>query len=120
MTNFVSVIDTNTKNVYKWIRLSKDGTKTVKTLSSAQWKPEASWSQAEVQALFEDAPKVIDLTSAPTIEIVPTPETIDTMPGGSDIEPEAVVIAEIVVSEASTELQDDEINIPTFLGVNNG
>ena len=121
MTNFISVIDTNTKNVYKWIRLSKDGTKIVKTLSSAQWKPEASWSQAEVQALFEDAPIVIDLTSAPTIEIVSTPGITDTMPGGSDIELEVVAAAdEIVVSEAPTEPQDDEINIPTFLGVNNG
>jgi hypothetical protein len=43
------------------------------------------------------------------------------MPGGSDIELEVVAAAdEIVVSEAPTEPQDDEINIPTFLGVNNG
>jgi hypothetical protein len=99
MPKFIPVVDPNTKNVYKWIKLDDNGIKTTHNVSSAHWKSEHLWDDSEVAALFGE-------TIAVSTEQQEEPAT------------EVVEIGETIVDETSSDTGEDS-NFPTFLGVTN-
>jgi len=132
MPNFISVVDNNTKNVYRWIRLSEDGTKVTVNIPRTSWKPLNAWTQTEIEELF--GPRIIAVTKIPDLEfgmiensfsgeshevivIQKTDEPLVLF----DVAPELVetptIPEEIVINEAVEPAQEEQS--PTFFGTNN-
>lgn len=112
MINFISVVDNNTKNVYRWIRQSSDGSKTTVNIPKANWKPVSSWTSSEVEALFSPDVIVIEKTDEPLVLIDVAPELVET-----PTIPEETVVDEIVINEAVEPAQEEQP--PTFFGTTN-
>ena len=115
MINFISVVDNNTKNVYRWIRQSSDGSKTTVNIPKANWKPASSWTSSEVEALFSPDVIVIEKTDEPLVLFDVAPDVL------IDVAPELVetptIPEEIVINEAGEPAQEEQS--PTFFGTTN-
>lgn len=58
MTKYISLKDTNTKEVLQWRAVKEDGTEVVKDVPKAMWKRERDWSKEEIA-------KFLGITEAP-------------------------------------------------------
>lgn len=108
MPKFTPVIDNNSKNVYRWVRVSEDGSKTKVDIPQSDWKPISSWTSSEIEALFSSDVIVIQNPIALT-----------------DVAPELVEIPAESVSKPVTEepqnsfQESSEEPTPTFFGITN-
>ena len=112
MINFISVVDNNTKNVYRWIRKSSDVSKTTVNIPKANWKPASSWTSSEIEALFSSDVIVIQKTDEPPVVVEAVPELVET-----PTILEETVVDEIVINEAVEPPQEEQP--PTFFGTTN-
>jgi hypothetical protein len=116
MPKFTPVIDNNSKNVYRWVRVSEDGSKTKVDVPQSDWKPISSWTSSEIEALFSSDVIVIQnpialFDAAPDVPIDVAPELVE-IPAESVSTP--------VTEEPQNSFQESsEAPTPTFFGITN-
>jgi hypothetical protein len=71
---FKAFKDTNTGEVYDWVKINEDGTSISVNVPAHLWKKEKDWTEEEIEALFSGsnvAPIEVAPVEVPTNEAAP-------------------------------------------------